>query len=175
MKICGVDPKAMCNEAILVLPRGKSEIVFRATGLRDDDDFIAICPQPKPPGKTTRDGFVANTNDPTYQQVMTEWGKRRFAYMLLRSLAPSNIEWDTVQMGDPRTWTNWERDLKEAGLTQVECNRVAALVLEANALDEEKLNKARESFLAGQEVTLLQSSGQVSEQETTPSGVPVNG
>ena len=63
----------------------------------------------------------------------------------------SEIEWDTVNEDDPRTWPNWEDDLKSGGLTQVECNRVLALVLEANALDEAKLQKAREVFLAGQE------------------------
>lgn len=175
MKIAGIDPKSLCNEYVLVLPRGDDQIVFRATGLRDMDEFNTLCPQPQPPGRRTRDGFVPNVNDPTYQQLMTEWGKKRFGYMLIKSLEASEIEWDTVNMSNPKTWTNWEEDLRNGGLTQIEINRVAALVLEANSLDDEKLAKARQVFLAGQESTAQESSGLVSERVSTQSGVLVNG
>ena len=53
------------------------------------------------------------------------------------------------QLDDPSTWANWETELKDNGLSQMECNRVLALVLEANCLDEKKLQKARELFLQG--------------------------
>lgn len=175
MKIAGVDPKSLCNECMLVLPRGDSQIVFRATGLRDMEEFNKVCPQPQPPGRRTREGFVPNMNDPTYQQVMTEWGKKRFGYMLVKSLEASEIEWDTVNLADPRTWLNWEEDLRNGGLTQIEVNRVAALVLEANALDEEKLTKARERFLLGRENNQPESSGPTTEQVSTQSGVLVKG
>jgi hypothetical protein len=95
--------------------------------------------------------------------------------MVIRSLAPSEIEWDTANVNDPRTWANWEDDLKSGGLTQVECNRVLALVLEANALDEAKLQKAREVFLRGQEPMPDVFSSPRSEQPSTPSGEPANG
>jgi hypothetical protein len=150
MKIGGTDPKTLLNEVVLVLPRGEQTIVFRAKGLPDMAEFDAKCPVPKPPGKFTKDGWVANDSDPTYQQVISAWGKKRLGYLVTRSLEPSAIEWDTVKMDDPRTWANWEKDLVEGGLTQVEANRVLALVMEANALDETKLQKAREVFLRGQ-------------------------
>jgi hypothetical protein len=66
------------------------------------------------------------------------------AHIVIRSLLPSQIEWDTVQLDNPSTWANWDSDLKSAGLSEMECNRVLALVLEANCLDEAKLRKARE-------------------------------
>jgi len=173
MKIAGVDPKSLCNECVLVLPRGDEQIVFRAVGLRDMEEFNALCPQPQPPGKRTRDGFVPNVNDPTYQQMTTEWGKKRFGYMLIKSLEASEIEWDTVSLSNPKTWTVWEEDLRNGGLTQIEINRVAALVLEANSLDDEKLSKARERFLVGRESTQPESSGPASERVSTQSGVLV--
>jgi hypothetical protein len=46
--------------------------------------------------------------------------------------------------------TNWETDLKEAGLNHVEINRVRQLAWEANCLDESKLEKARLNFVRGQ-------------------------
>jgi hypothetical protein len=174
MKIAGVDPKTLCNETILVLPRGEETMVFRAAGLKDMDEFNTLCPVPKPPGKLTKDGWVANDNDPTYQQVVSEWGRKRLGYMITRSLIPSQIEWDTVKYEDPRTWSSWDTDLKNGGLTQTEVNRVLGLVLEANALDESKLQKAREVFLRGQAPMPSEFSGLVSAQANTPSGEPAN-
>jgi hypothetical protein len=81
MKINGVDPKSLCPEVILVLPRAEQNIVFRAKGLKDMDEFDALCPQPKPPGKRTKDGWVANETDPTYQQINVEWGKKRLGFI----------------------------------------------------------------------------------------------
>jgi hypothetical protein len=175
MKIAGIDPKTLCNEVLLVLPRAEQNIVFRARGLKDMEEFQAKCPLPKPPGKFTKDGWVAEENDPTYQQVMAEWGKKRLGYIVTRSLEPSNIEWDTVKLDDPRTWANWETDLIDGGLTQIEANRVLALVMEANSLDEAKLSKARELFLRGQAPMPPEFSGPVTAPANTPSGGPANG
>ena len=55
---------------------------------------------------------------------MAEYQKRRMAYIVVHSLEPSQIEWDTVQLDNPSTWANWETDLKNGGLSQMECNRV---------------------------------------------------
>jgi hypothetical protein len=175
MKIGGIDPKTLSNEAVLVLPRGDDKIVFRAVGLKDMDEFTALCPLPKPPGKLTKDGWVAKDDDPTYQQLMLQWGKRRLGYMVSRSLAPSEIEWDTLKLDDSRTWPNWDDDLKNGGLTQIEVNRVLGLVLEANALDEAKLAKAREVFLVGQAPMPAEFSGPATAPASMPSGEPANG
>jgi hypothetical protein len=174
MKIAGIDPKTLCNEVVLVLPRGDAQIVFRARGLTDMEEFDAICPVPKPPGKLTKDGWVPQLSDPTYQQVMAEYAKKRLGYIVTRSLEPSQIEWDTVKREDPRTWPNWEQDLKGGGLTQIEANRVLALVMEANALDESKLQKAREVFLAGPAPLPPEFSSPPSEPANMPSGEPVS-
>lgn len=175
MKIGGVDPKTLSTEVVLVLPRGDDSIVFRAVGLKDMAEFDALCPLPKPTGKRTKNGWEPNLEDPTYQQMMQVWGNKRLGYIVTRSLAPSEIEWDTVKLEDPRTWPNWDKDLKDAGLNQTECNRVLALVMEANCLDETKLQKARELFLAGQAPMPPEFSGQPTEPPSTPSGEPAQG
>ncbi len=174
MKIAGIDPNSLSREMLLVLPRGESQIVFRAKGLKDMSEFNAICPLPKPPGKLTKDGFVPNHNDPTYQQILTQWSAKRLGFMVARTLEPTQIEWDTVDIANPATWTEWENDLKNGGLSQFECNRVTALVLEANSLDDGKIEKARAVFLAGQEQAPASNSGPQTEQASTPSGVPAN-
>lgn len=175
MKIAGVDPKTLCNEVLLILPRGEQDLVFRARGLKDMDTFNAKCPQPKPPGKLTRDGYVPTPEDPAFQTVLGAWAKKRLGFMIFHSLQPSDIEWDTVKEDDPRTWLNWEDDLRGGGLSEGEVSKVLAAVMEANALDEEKLKKAREVFLLGQAQEQKASSGPASEQVNTPSGEPAQG
>lgn len=174
MKIAGIDPSTLCNEVLLVLPRGEQDIVFRARGLKDMDEFNNQCPQPKPPGKRTREGFVPNPDDPTYQQVLEAWAKKRLGYIVLQSLKPSDIEWETVKENDPRTWQSWEKELRDSGFSEIECSRILALVMEANALDEAKLRQAREVFLLGQAQEQDESSGQASEPPSTPSGEHVS-
>ena len=167
MKIGGIDPNTLSREIILVLPRGESQIVFRAKGLKDMAEFNAICPLPKAPGKLTKDGFVPNTDDPSYQQVMLQWSSKRLGYMVAKTLEPTEIEWDTLVINNPETWANWENDLKAAGLSQFECNRVTSLVLEANSLDDDKIEKARAVFLAGQ----AQEAEKLSGQPTAPANM----
>jgi hypothetical protein len=137
-------------EQVLVLPRLDSEdIVFRATAVSSMDEFNAICPEPKAPGIRTKDGFKPDTKDEGYQQLVSLHGDKRLAFIVIKSLEPSNIEWDEVNIEDPTTWTKWQEELLDAGLSNIEANRVVACVMEANALDEGKLKEARDSFLLG--------------------------
>ena len=78
---------------------------------------------------------------------MTQWSTKRLGFMVVKTLEPTEIEWDTVDIANPATWGNWENDLKNGGLSQFECNRVTGLVLEANSLDDDKIEKARAVFL----------------------------
>jgi len=175
MKIAGVDPQTLPKEEFLVLPRGDKEIVFRAKGVPDYKEFNALCPEPKAPGKLVAgSGWEPNEKDPDYKKLMASHNSKRIAWMVIKSLEPSNIEWDTVVPGKPSTWNNWETDMKAAGLSQVECNRVTQLVFQANCLDEERLKKAREVFLLGQAPVPSEFSGQNTEPESSPSGEPAS-
>lgn len=149
MKIAGIDPKTLPNVEFLVIPRGEKQIVFHAQGLANLDEFHQMVPEPKAPVAQTPTGIVANVKDAGFQAALAEYSKRRVGYLVVNSLKPSDIEWDTVKMDQPGTWSNWEKDLLNAGLTQVECNLVFNLVWGANSLDENKLKQARETFLRG--------------------------
>ena len=175
MKIGGIDPSTLPVEELLVLPRGDQQVVFRAIGVPDYDEFDEFCPTPKPPGKLTKDGWVPNMEDDGYQEILAIHEKKRLAWMVIKSLSPSAIEWDTVNLDNPSTWVNWKKDLKAAGFSQVECNRIMHLVLQANCLDEKKLQKAREVFQLGQQPVPSEFAGQSIEPEITPSGEPVEG
>ncbi len=174
MKIGGVEIKGL-NEEILVLPRLEGEdIIIRARAVTTMDDFEKLVPEPKAPGVRTRDGFKPDLKDTTYREKVERYNSQRLAYMILKSLEPSEIEWERVNLDDPSTWLNWDQELREAGLSEVEVNRIIMCVMQANALDEEKLKAAREVFLHGQEEEQEESSGPDTEQPSMPSGEPVS-
>jgi hypothetical protein len=175
MKIGGIDPKSMPTEVFLVLPRGEQEIVFRARGVPDYVEFHKLCPEPKAPKiNKPKEGWVDNVDEPGYKDMMKTYGLKRFAWLVINSLEPSEIEWETVTIDKPSTWLGWEKEMRNSGFSQVECNRIQALVMEANCLDEDKLEKARESFLAGQQPVPSEYSGQSIAPESTQSGKPAS-
>jgi hypothetical protein len=113
------------------------------------DDFYRLCPIPTPPMMLKGGRRVPDTEDKGYQTDVESHASKRSAYIIVRSLEPSQIEWDTVRLDQPSTWLSWEDDLKQAKFSVVEINRIHRLVLEANCLDEAKLEEARKSFLLG--------------------------
>lgn len=173
MKIGGVTVTKP-SEKILVIEREEGPLVFRAQALSSMDEFEQLVPLPKPPGKLTKDGYIPDTGDPTYQTVLGQHALKRLGYMVVHTLGPSKIEWETVDPANPKTWTNWESDLKKADFTQVERNRILELVIDVNTLDEEKIKAARDSFLRGQAALKAESCGPISEQASMPSGQPAS-
>jgi len=171
MRINGIEVNEP-NEEVLVLPRKNQDIVFRARAVKSFDEFEALVKPPKAPGYRTKDGFKTNENDPTYRQSREQFEQKRFAYLIILSLEPSNIEWENVNIDDPSTWLNWQTELKEAGFNDFELGRIQQLVLQANALDEAKLEAARKSFLLGEEELQGSTYSQSSEPESMQSGEP---
>jgi hypothetical protein len=154
MKIAGRDPKTLPPEEVLVLPRMDDVIVFRARGISDMTEFEKLCPEPAAPTIFAADGQTSvDMRNKDYLAALEEHSKRRWAYIVIKSLelGESHIEWDTVKLEQPSSWTNWERDLLDGGFTKVECNRVFHTVLAANSLDEVKIQRARELFLLGRQ------------------------
>jgi len=175
MKIGGIDPTTLPTEEFLVLPRGEETIVFRAIGVPNYDEFDAMCPEPTAPMiNRAGQGWVPNLKEPGYTDMMKTYSARKMSWLVIKSLEPSDIEWDQVSLDDPSTWTEWDQDFIKNGFTMVECNRIQHLAFEANCLDEAKLEKAREAFLRGQEPIPKEYSGQSTEPETTPPGKPAS-
>jgi hypothetical protein len=149
MKIDGREVKDDFPEDILVLPRMDHDIVFRARGVPDMEEFKKLVPEPMCPTLLKKGRKVNDSENPDYLKQVADYGEKRFAYLVLKTLEPTNIEWDTVDMGKPSTWKNWTEELRKAGLSEPECNRIIALVLSANSLNEQRMKEAREAFLLG--------------------------
>lgn len=139
-------------EEVLVLPRTNGpDIVFKAASILSMDEFDAMCPKPQPTVSLMANGEKKpDITSKDFLNMIRVWGQRRHYYICVKSLEPSNIEWEIVKEDQPATWEKWGDELQDAGLSQVECNRVQNLILEANALNETKLKEARDAFLLGQ-------------------------
>jgi len=150
MKIKGREIKGP-NRVTLVLPREDSEdIVIIAEAIVDMDGANKYLTMPLPPAVMKPSGKELNFSDKGYLTQLESYNVKKMAWIVLESLKASEIEWDTVVMDDPSTWANYNKELQEAGFSEIEINRIGNAVMQANALDEDKLEAARQSFLRGQ-------------------------
>lgn len=175
MKVNGVEVKGPAEE-VLVLPRPTSDdLRFIARSVLETDEFEQMVPAPKPKAMLMAGGWKKNLDDPVYLKSMVEFGELRFAWLVIKSLEPSNIEWDIVRLDKPSTWLKWTDEMKAGGMSQTEINRVINCVASANSLNEQKLEAARESFLQGLAKASENSTGQSSDPENTQSGEGASG
>lgn len=175
MKIGGVEVSGPAEE-VLVLPRSNGpDIVFIAEAA-DMEQFHHLVPKPQAKVAWSKDqGKHQLTDDPDYIEQMKQYETLHFAYMAVKSLAPSDIEWTTVNPEKPNTWDQWTEELKTAGFTDIEVRRIVGLVMAANCLDERRLKEARESFLLGRALGVAGDlSGQEEDQPSTESGTPAS-
>lgn len=153
MKVGGVTITS-CEE-LLVLPRGGKgkDIPFRAKAVSINEEFDKLVPPPVPPMVLVKGGKkLPDLSDTTYKMNCKLRDSKRFAFMVLKSIESSNIEWENIDMEKPNTWTKWDDELIESGLSEIEVSRIVNMVMAANSLDEDKINEARKSFLLGQGV-----------------------
>jgi len=148
MKIGGVTV-TKCEE-LLVLPRTDGNLPFRAKAVSINDEFDKLVPLPVAPMLQTKDGKKPDYTDKNYLEASGIRDEQRYAYMVICSLEPSNIEWETVKLKEPNTWLKWSDELTAEGISEIEINRISNLVMAANSLDERKIEAALKDFLRGQ-------------------------
>lgn len=137
---------------VVVIPKGSTEYIFKATPVLDYEEFEKLCPTPKPPMIVKRGGEqVMDYEDEKYDESISKWASRKSAWMTLKSLqATEGLEWDSIKMGDPDTWENYLDELKSNGFTDAEVRRILDIVYIANGLNQDKIEEATRRFLAGQ-------------------------
>lgn len=169
-----------CNIQTIVIPRGDGPpIVFKAHAILEPKRFNELCPRPKAPIRVKAGGErIPNLKDPRYQLSLDAWALRKTAWLIVETLRLGNpdLEWDTVDYDNPNTWEKYVNDLQNAGFSDAEISMIIDGCLQANALDNEKIEAARASFLASQEAEAAASlsSSLDSELSDTSSGEPAN-
>lgn len=165
------------NVEIVVLPRGSdSEIVFHCAAVLNMAVFEQLCPIPKAPTIVKRGGIqISNPEDRGYRGEVQQHGKLRTAWMIIESLkATEGLVWETVDAENPQTWLHYETELRDSGFSEMEIVRIVNAVMTANCLNEDRINEARERFLAGQQAQSVSQNSPVGEQSNTRSGEPAN-
>ncbi len=146
---------------IVVFPRmddagEHADMVFQCAPVIDYKPFEDLCPLPKPrmvtfPGNKNKPP-QPQLNDPKYKEALTKYAEQKSAWLFVTSLkATPGLEWEIVNYGDPETWVKWQEELTDSGLTDVECQRLLFGIMEANSLSEDRMDEARDRFLAGQQ------------------------
>lgn len=137
------------NTDILVLIKGGERVVFRAEALQNYTEFDKLCPEPEPPHKLLPGGVKEpNFNDPSYKKRLDEYGMKKTAFTILKSLSVTeDLEWEKVDLKNPDTWGKWQEELSEAQFTETEIGRILQLVLRVNSLDDDMLAQAKNDFL----------------------------
>jgi len=153
MKIGGKKPSAPKPETI-VIPRNDGDIVFLAAAVLDDTEFDSICPAPLPPIITKRGGAQSkDMEDRKYLEKLGQHSRKRFAWLILKSLsATPDLVWETVDLKNPDTWLLYDKELQNSGFVQAEINRIIQGVMDANAMNDEKIQQAKDRFLRSQAV-----------------------
>ncbi|MEE9548663.1 MAG: hypothetical protein V3V68_04845 [Nitrosomonadaceae bacterium] len=153
MKIKGKKIEGV-NVEIIPIPRGdRDDIIFMARAIQDMEPFEKMCPLPNPPKRKIDGVDVPQLKDPNYLKAMSSRAEKRMAWMTITALeATEGLEWENVKADDPSTWLQLEPELKKAGFSAVECQRIVQGVVNVNALSEEKIEAARERFLLSQRV-----------------------
>lgn len=147
------------NYEYIVIPRPDGDLVFKAQAVLDMKPFREMCPEPKPPtvmlpGGVKKEDF----DDKNFKGAVKQFAEKRYAYIVLKSLeCTPELEWETVNINKPETWLNWEQEIKDAGFSVQEVIAIQTGIATANALNQDKLDEARNRFLLSLEAQAPQS------------------
>jgi len=137
------------NLEVVVLPRSDGDIVFRFKPVLTFEDFDKLVPMPEMPYVEDATGRKALPEDPTYRKNMAVYLEKKSCWMFIDSIsATENLEWEKVNIGDPTTWTTYDAELFDAGITEIEQRLLRIAFERVNSLNEAHLEEARNRFLA---------------------------
>lgn len=144
---------------VVIFPRAEGQFIFYIAAVPSFEAFDTLCPRPEPPKILKKGKQIEDTDDPTFKQRWQTWVEYRQDWLVLQALAdPENdITWETVNLTEPSTWSAVNKELKDAGLTELELQRLIGKVYEVNALSERGMEAARANFLL---MTSLEPSGE---------------
>ena len=147
MKVNGIQVGG-AKTALVVLPRAEGDIPFRFKAVLDTREFDDVHPRPKPPRKwVVGQGNIDDFNDKAFIERFNNWRELRGAWLFLKSLEDSEIEWDSVKKEDPSTWKLWRKELEDASFNAGEIAALESGFLECNTVTDSMLKEARERFL----------------------------
>ncbi len=147
MKIAGKTPKRLFEDAFVVIDADGEEFPILIKTV-DPFQFKTDYPEPEAPTKRVGDLTVANLKDAGYMANVARRESSFNDWIVLAAIRDTpGMEWDTVKMDDPSTWSNWRNDLKSI-MVPAEINLLHSKILDLQGLDTSKVDAARKRFLA---------------------------
>lgn len=134
---------------LIVIPRASGDIILYASPIMSFEEFKAGVPQPKPPTITKRGEQPQDDFDDTdYKKAMKDFADVKFSWTLFKSLTlgTPDLVFDTIKSDDANTWNNFESEMLKT-FTQGELNQIVTKVMEANGLNQSRMQEARDRFL----------------------------
>ncbi len=152
MRYKGQQLKGPKRETLVIPRENQEDIVFQAEAVMDFDDFEIICPPPSPPNKLIPGDpprQIPNSEDPKYKTEIRDWATKKQTWVILKSLSVTqDLEWEQVDINNPDTYELYMAELKDAGFNNAELQLIVGLALKVNSVDEDKMEEARQRFLA---------------------------
>lgn len=147
MKIDGVSTTRDITYGPLVFRRGPDKfLAFTAKPCWDLDEFNQLCPYPETRYFVfTKGGKQPDNEHPSFKEEVDRYIMKRWGYVVFKTLEPSKIEFENVDLSKPDTLLNVVPELKKA-LSIYEWKLLSGLIDEANALDAAKLEENQKSF-----------------------------
>lgn len=157
MRLKGKKLTAYVDYAVFKRPDG--ELVFQVEPIKDWEAFDKIYPKPQPPGIIKAGGKRdVDLNDKKYKEGLATYHRLYDSWIYLTSITQvyfkdhngeqEKVEWETVNINDMNSWGEWQKELLDSGITIGELAYLKSRVNEINGLSPDKLEEARQSFLA---------------------------
>lgn len=143
----------------IVFKRGDKRYVFWVEAQPDYKAFNNLCPQPEPPTykQPGKNAVIKDTNDPEYKKACELHAKTFSDWLVVASISNTpGLEWDEVKLSGNmcfKTWSKWSDELRAFGLCEHELAQLVQKVSSVNALNDEELEDAIESFLSESDQT----------------------
>jgi|TARA_R110000824_G_scaffold46141_4_gene132947 hypothetical protein len=151
MKIAGNKLEYKAITDVVVFQKGGEEIVFTVKAVIDEDIVDKLVPEPVPPSIRRKGDKEAkpDLDDQGYLEQLRKVSEYRICYRILESLsATEGLEWETVNREDPTTWMNWEKEMMEAGFSQLELDYLVTAIIKICGMSVVSMDAARADFLA---------------------------
>ena len=150
MKIAGKKIEGAARKTV-VIKREEEDITFVFEAVLDESEFEKLCPKPEPSVKLLPGGSkVPDFENKEYKEALGEWASQKTRWSFLQAIsATPDLEWETVDLSNPETWKNYPEELTSAGFSPGEQYKLMQAYIFVIGLDEEKVNEAVDSFLAG--------------------------
>lgn len=134
-------------DVVPIVREGEETFYFKL-GPVNLDDFDEYYPEPKVPWiQKPGEPAKSNPDDPTYKEKMEKRGEARTHFMIIQSLAATeDLTWDRVKLDDPETYPEWENELKEANVLDVEIMRLQNAAFKVNGLNETVIEAEKKAF-----------------------------